>query len=116
VDDIDRAEFEELVADALDGLPPEIAALMDNVALFVEDISSEGLRLLGRYEGVPLTERTTSSYVLAVPDRITIYRLPIQAICRTRDEVRHQVRVTVVHEIAHHFGTGDERLHELGYG
>jgi predicted Zn-dependent protease with MMP-like domain len=114
--DIDRAEFEELVADALDGLPTDLAALMDNVALFVEDISSEGLRLLGRYEGVPLTERTSSSYLLAVPDRITIYRLPILAICSSADQVRHQVRVTVVHEIAHHFGTGDERLHDLGYG
>jgi predicted Zn-dependent protease with MMP-like domain len=112
---IDRLEFEELVSDALDGLPPKIAAVMDNVALFVEDESSEGLRLLGRYEGVPLTSRT-SSYVLAVPDRITIYRLPIQAICDTREEVRHQVRVTVVHEIAHHFGISDERLHDLGYG
>jgi predicted Zn-dependent protease with MMP-like domain len=113
--EIDSGEFEELVADALDGLPPDLAAVTDNVALFVEDISTEGFRLLGRYEGVPLTSRT-SSYVLAVPDRITIYRLPILNICRTRDEVRDQVRVTVVHEIAHHFGIGDERLHDLGYG
>jgi predicted Zn-dependent protease with MMP-like domain len=113
--EIDSGEFEELVADALDGLPPDLAAVTDNVALFVEDISAEGFRLLGRYEGVPLTSRT-SSYVLAVPDRITIYRLPILNICRTREEVRDQVRVTVVHEIAHHFGIGDERLHDLGYG
>lgn len=103
------------MTDALDGLPPDLARLMDNVALFVEDQSPEGLRLLGRYEGIPLTSRT-SSYVLTVPDRITIYRLPIQAICSSREQVRNQVRVTVVHEIAHHFGIGDQRLHDLGYG
>jgi predicted Zn-dependent protease with MMP-like domain len=110
-----RPAFEELVTDALDGLPDELATVMDNVAVFVEDYSPEGMRLLGRYEGVPLTSRT-SSYLLAVPDRITIYRLPIQAICETLDDVRDQVRVTVVHEIAHHFGIDDERLHDLGYG
>jgi predicted Zn-dependent protease with MMP-like domain len=113
--EIGRSEFEELVADALDGLPPDLAAVMDNVALFVEDVSSEGMRLLGRYEGVPLTSRT-SSYLLAVPDRITIYRLPILAMSHSPEQVRRQVRVTVVHEIAHHFGIGDARLHELGYG
>jgi predicted Zn-dependent protease with MMP-like domain len=112
---ISRAEFEDLVVEALDGLPPDLARVMDNVGVFVEDLSPEGMRLLGRYEGVPLTSRT-SSYLLAVPDRITIYRLPIQAICDSVDDVRHQVRVTVVHEIAHHFGIDDERLHELGYG
>jgi predicted Zn-dependent protease with MMP-like domain len=112
--DIERSEFEELVSDALDGLPPELAAVMDNVAVFVEDASSSGRRLLGLYEGVPLTERT-SSYVLAVPDRITIYRLPILAMCRSREEVRRQVRVTVVHEVGHHFGIDDDRLDDLGY-
>jgi predicted Zn-dependent protease with MMP-like domain len=112
--EIDRAEFEDLVADALDGLPPDLAAIMDNVAVFVEDMSPVGRRLLGLYEGVPLTERT-SSYVLAIPDRITIFRLPILAICRSREEVRHQVRVTVVHEVGHHFGIDDDRLHDLGY-
>lgn len=111
---IERAKFDELVADALDGLPPEIAAVTDNVAVFVEDDSPEGLRLLGRYEGVPLTERT-SAYVLAMPDRITIYRNSILAMSTSPDEVRRQVRITVVHEIAHHFGIDDDRLHELGY-
>jgi predicted Zn-dependent protease with MMP-like domain len=112
--DIDRPEFEELVADALDGLPPDIARAMDNVAVFVEDESSSGRRLLGLYEGVPLTSRT-SSYLLAAPDRITIYRLPILSMCSTREQAKHQVRVTVVHEIGHHFGIDDERLHDLGY-
>jgi predicted Zn-dependent protease with MMP-like domain len=112
--EIERPEFEDLVADALDGLPPDIATVMDNVAVFVEDASPGGRRLLGLYEGVPLTERT-SAYVLTTPDRITVYRLPILAMCRTRDEVRHQVQVTVVHEVGHHFGIDDDRLHDLGY-
>jgi predicted Zn-dependent protease with MMP-like domain len=112
--DIDRAEFEELVVDALDGLAPELAAVMDNVAVFVEDSSPSGHRLLGLYEGVPLTERT-SAYVLATPDRITIYRLPILSICRSRQDVVRQVQVTVMHEVGHHFGIDDDRLHELGY-
>jgi predicted Zn-dependent protease with MMP-like domain len=112
--EIERTDFEELVSDALDGLPPELAAVMDNVAVFVEDSSPRGRRLLGLYEGVPLTERT-SAYVLTVPDRITIYRLPILAVCRSREEVRRQVRVTVVHEVGHHFGIDDDRLDDLGY-
>jgi predicted Zn-dependent protease with MMP-like domain len=112
--EIERSEFEELVADALDGLPPELAAVMDNVAVFVEDSSPSGRRLLGLYEGVPLTDRT-SAYVMATPDRITIYRLPILAMCDSREEARRQVRVTVVHEVGHHFGIDDGRLDDLGY-
>lgn len=112
--DVERADFEELVDQALGTLPADLADLMDNVAVFVEDISPRGMTLLGLYEGIPLTERT-SSYVLAVPDRITIYRLPILRLCRNAEDVRRQVRVTVVHEVAHHFGIGEARLHELGY-
>jgi predicted Zn-dependent protease with MMP-like domain len=115
VADVGAEEFEELVADALDGLPPELSALMDNVAIFVEDESADEPDLLGVYEGIPLTERT-SSYVMAVPDRIIVYRLPTLRISADADEVVRQVQVTVVHEIAHHFGIDDERLHELGYG
>lgn len=111
---VGRLEFEELVAVALDDLPTEISALMDNVAIFVEDEPPEGENLLGLYEGVPLTERS-EAYLLATPDRITIYRLPITAICATPAEVKDQVQITVVHEIAHHFGIDDSRLHHLGY-
>jgi predicted Zn-dependent protease with MMP-like domain len=114
--DVPRAEFEELVGEALDGLPPELARLMDNVAIFVEDESPPGMALFGLYQGIPLTQRANSSYMMAMPDRITIYRLPALRVCWTLDQVRDHVRVTVVHEIAHHFGIDDDRLEELGYG
>lgn len=108
-------EFEELVAEALDGIPPELARFMDNVAVFVEDEPEpEDPELLGRYEGIPLTERG-EWYSGVLPDRITIYRLPTLRICETYEDVVEEVRTTVVHEIAHHFGIDDERLHELGY-
>jgi predicted Zn-dependent protease with MMP-like domain len=108
-------EFDELVADALDGLPSGLTRLMDNVALFVEDEPPPGEHLLGVYEGIPLTSRGWS-YGGVLPDRITIFRGPIQRMCRTPAEVVEQVRITVVHEVAHHFGIDDDRLHELGYG
>jgi predicted Zn-dependent protease with MMP-like domain len=110
-----REEFEELVAEALDRIPPELTRLMDNVAVFVEDEPpADDPGLLGLYEGTPLTDRG-EWYAGVLPDRITIYRLAICAICRTEDEVAGQVRRTVVHEVAHHFGIGDARLRELGW-
>lgn len=105
--------FAELVAEALDGLPPALGRLMDNVAVVVDDVSPPG-GLLGLYEGIPLTERYEYGG-LAVPDRITVFRRAICAAARSEDEVVEQVRVTVVHEVAHHFGIGDARLHELGW-
>ncbi|HLT70552.1 MAG TPA: metallopeptidase family protein [Acidimicrobiales bacterium] len=114
--DLDPARFEELVADALDSIPEALARRMDNVAVVVEDGHPDG-ELLGRYEGVPLTERDAwyGTGGLTLPDRITIFRRPICAVCATEDEVVEQVRITVVHEVAHHFGIDDERLHELGW-
>ncbi len=106
-------EFEELVAEALDEIPPDLAHVMRNVAVFVEDAPEEP-GVLGLYEGIPLTERD-SWYVGVLPDRITIYRLPICAVSRDRDELVRQVVVTVVHEVAHHFGIDDDRLRELGW-
>ena len=116
--DVDPEEFETLVADALDRVPPELAALMDNVVVLVEEEAPpEDPHLLGLYDGIPLTERGSGYQgVDLLPDHITIFRLPILRICRDRDEVVHEVLVTVVHEIAHHFGIDDERLHELGWG
>lgn len=105
--------FDELVRHALDTVPDELARHIDNVVVLVEDTSGDP-NLLGLYHGVPLTRRD-GGYLMALPDRITIYRAPILARCRDDDEVVEEVRITVVHEIAHHFGIGDARLHELGY-
>ena len=113
--DMTRGRFEELVADALDTIPPELAAAMDNVVVLVEDANDAEPDLLGLYEGVALTERT-SDYGGVLPDRITVYRDPILDMCADEDEVVHEVAVTVVHEVAHHFGIDEDTLHELGWG
>jgi predicted Zn-dependent protease with MMP-like domain len=111
-----REEFEELVAEALDRIPPELTRLMDNVAVFVEDEPpADDPELLGLYEGTPLTERG-EWYAGVLPDRITIYRGPTLRMCATREDVVAETEITVVHEIAHHFGIDDARLHALGYG
>ena len=105
--------FEEMVVAALDELPEQLGALMQNVAVTVEHGPGPP-GLLGLYQGVPLTSRTTQ-YSAVLPDRIIIYRQAICAICRTEEEVADQVRRTVIHEVAHHFGISDERLRELGW-
>jgi predicted Zn-dependent protease with MMP-like domain len=110
---VDPDRFEEMVVTALDSLPDELGRLMRNVAVTVEpDGGRPGL--LGLYQGVPLTSRG-SWYAGVLPDRIIIYRRAICRICNTEDEVVEQVRRTVIHEVAHHFGIGDERLAELGW-
>ena len=113
VHDLPLDRFEELVAEALDGIPEELARHIDNVVVRVQD-DSRGGNLLGLYEGIPLTRREQYG-AMVMPDRITIYRRPILARCRDESEVIAQVRITVVHEIAHHFGISDARLHELGW-
>jgi predicted Zn-dependent protease with MMP-like domain len=111
---VDAAAFEQMVATALDSLPAEFATLIENVAVLVEH--GPGPRgLLGLYEGVPLTRRTTTSYAGVLPDRITIYQRAICAICDTEAQVVEQVRRTVIHEVGHYFGISDERLRELGW-
>lgn len=112
--DMPLDRFEELVGEALDTIPDDLAELIDNVAVFVEDMG-RGPNVLGFYEGVPLTDREQYGGMV-LPDRITIYRLPILARCRTEADVVRQVRITVVHEVGHHFGISDSRLHELGWG
>jgi predicted Zn-dependent protease with MMP-like domain len=109
-------EFEEAVADALDSIPPELTKLMKNVVVLVEDEPPGGEDLLGLYEGTPLTERGEWWAAGSLPDRITIFRNPTLEVCDSRDDVVAEVRITVVHEIAHHFGIDDARLHELGWG
>ena len=114
--------FEDLVADAMDSLPLELATRMDNVEVVVEDEPplemvarlAPGSTLLGLYHGVPLTQRG-QFYDRMLPDKISIYRGPITRLARTPDRIREQVRRTVIHEIAHHFGIDDDRLHELGW-
>ena len=113
--DVTPEEFEELVGRALDEIPPDFARLMDNVVVLVEDDGpASDPSLLGLYEGTPLTERG-NWYSGVLPDRITLYRKPILAICDSYADVIEEVRVTVVHEVAHHFGIDDDRLHELGW-
>jgi predicted Zn-dependent protease with MMP-like domain len=117
-----ESDFEAAVGDALDQIPPELAQTMNNVVIFIEDDytpqpgEDPDTVLLGLYEGVPLTERDSWWDAGSLPDRITIYRQPILDICASREDVIEEVTVTVVHEIAHHFGISDERLHELGWG
>lgn len=110
-----RTRFEELVREALDLVPEQLLALMDNVVVLVEDDPEDDQQLLGRYEGYALTERGWS-YSGVLPDRITIYRNPTLRFCKTEEEVVDEVATTVVHEIAHHFGIEEERLHQLGWG
>jgi predicted Zn-dependent protease with MMP-like domain len=111
-----REEFEDAVREALDLVPADLAGMMDNVVVLVEDDApDDDPDLLGLYEGTPLTERDGWWAAGSLPDRITVFRNPTLAVCETADEVVEEVRVTVVHEIAHHFGIDDERLHELGW-
>jgi predicted Zn-dependent protease with MMP-like domain len=113
--EMSRERFEELVGEALDEVPEELLGVMNNVVILVEDRPPPGEPgLLGLYEGHALTSRGWD-YAGVLPDRITIFRLPILRICDTEDDVVEEVAVTVVHEIAHHFGIDDDRLHELGW-
>jgi len=106
--------FDELVSDALDGIPPALTAALQNVVVLVEAAHPEEPDILGLYVGTALTERD-SSYAGSLPDTITIYRDALLDMCESEDEVVDEVAVTVVHEIAHHFGIDDDRLHELGW-
>jgi predicted Zn-dependent protease with MMP-like domain len=122
---MERAEFRRLVREAVAQLPDELRRRVHNVDIVIEtrpsraDLREAGVRrghtLLGLYHGVPLTERGHESYNLVLPDKISIYQEPIEEMCgEDEDEVREQVRVTVLHELAHYFGIDDDRLHELG--
>lgn len=110
-------QFEEAVGDALDLIPDELAKLMSNVAVLIEpEPAADEPDLLGLYEGTPLTERDGWWDAGSLPDRITIYQGPLERYCRDREELLDEIAVTVVHEVAHHFGVDDHRLHELGWG
>lgn len=114
--DLGQEDFETLVGEALDDVPGEFLDLLDNVVFLVEDEPEpDDPDLLGLYEGTPLTERGTGWEMGALPDRITLFRGPLTRMCDGRAELRAEIAVTVVHEIAHHFGIDDERLHDLGW-
>ena len=111
------AEFEDAVADALDSIPPELVRAMNNVVVLVEqEPPPEDPDLLGVYDGTPLTDRDGWWDAGALPDRITIFQGPLERWCDTPEQLREEIAITVVHEIAHHFGIEDDRLHELGWG
>lgn len=113
--EIDEDRFEALVVEALEQIPEQLKAQLDNVVLFIQDDApADDPHLLGLYDGIPLTERD-SHYAGVVPDRIFVYRNPTLAVCASEAEVIKEVRITVIHEIAHFFGIEDDRLHELGY-
>ena len=121
--EVSGERFEEMVADALDEIPPALGAEMENVAVVVEDWPNAsqsaqlapGSTLLGLYEGVPITRRGPLSYSGVAPDRITIFRGPLSRLARDDADLAARVRVTVLHEVGHYFGMSDERLEELGW-
>jgi len=107
-------DFEECAQEALDSLPPELRNSMSNVAIVIEDEPPDGQPLLGLYQGIPLTKRT-SSYVAVAPDKISIYRGPLERYFGAdRERLRNEIKHVVLHEVAHHFGISDERLEEMG--
>jgi predicted Zn-dependent protease with MMP-like domain len=118
---VSRARFEELVGDALDSIPPDLAAHMENVVVLVEEwptreqLAGRPGTLVGLYEGVQLTDRSPINYAGVMPDRVTIFRGPLCERADDEADLAHQIRVTVIHEIAHHFGIDDQRLRELGW-
>lgn len=120
---VTEAEFEGLVVEALDSLPEDLLEALDNIDVTIQEMpSASQLRrmgitqgtLLGLYEGIPLTERN-SGYSMVLPDKITIFKRPIERLCATREDIVAHVRQTVIHEVAHHFGIDDDRLDELGW-
>jgi predicted Zn-dependent protease with MMP-like domain len=114
---LDDEEFDAIVEDALYDVPAELMAMLDNVVFLVEPEPPPGdPDLLGIYEGTPLTERDSWWGQGSLPDRITLFRGPLTRMCADDEELREEIAVTVVHEIAHHFGIGEETLHELGWG
>ncbi len=119
---MERERFESLVEDALADLPPTFAERLENVSIVIEDLASPGQldrsdatdphHLLGLYEGIPLTHRDRG-YAGALPDRISIFRIPIEEMCRSDEEIKRQVRDTVLHELGHFFGMDEDMLRDI---
>ncbi|HWH32882.1 MAG TPA: metallopeptidase family protein [Egibacteraceae bacterium] len=113
MDPVPEDRFSQLVDAALDEVPDELWGRFDNVVVVVEDEHPEEPDLLGLYEGIPLTERW--DYAGVLPDRISIYRLPLCDMCADEAELVEEIRITVIHELAHHVGIDDHQLHDLGW-
>lgn len=111
---VSNEEFDACVDAALDSIPDQLVNLIDNCVVLVEDVPPPGEDVFGFYDGIPLTERGWD-YGGVLPDRILIFRKPHLEECHSVEELVEEIHITVVHEIAHHFGIDDERLHELGY-
>lgn len=111
---VSPVDFADMVADALDTLPAGLTAHFRNVTVAVEDEHPDQPELLGLYEGIPLTER--ADYSGALPDRISLFRIPLCLMAEDLDHLVEEIAITVVHEFAHHMGIDDDRLHELGWG
>jgi predicted Zn-dependent protease with MMP-like domain len=114
MDEITEERFSALVDEALDGIPDALWDRFDNVVVLVEDEHEQDPDLLGLYEGIPLTDRW--DYAGVLPDKISIFRLPLCAMCADEAELVEEIRITVVHELAHHMGIDEHDLHELGWG
>lgn len=112
--EISADELASIVDDELDALPEDMVEGLDNVVFMIEDEPEDGSDLLGVYEGIALTER--HNYAGVLPDRIVLFRGPLTRMCDSREELRDEVHVTLVHEIAHFYGIGEEELHDLGWG
>ena len=113
--DISEEDFDALVEEALEALPEQLLAGLDNVAIVVEDEPEDGSDTLGFYEGIALTERD-DSWFGALPDRVVLFRGPLSRMCSDEDELFDEIAITLVHEIGHYHGIDEERLHELGWG
>ncbi|MDN5768778.1 MAG: metallopeptidase family protein [Humibacillus sp.] len=117
MEQLSNDDFEQLVGEALDSIPDSLATAMNNVVVLVEDEpSTDDPDLLGVYDGTPLTERDGWWDAGALPDRITIFQGPLERMCTSPQQLRAEIAITVVHEVAHHFGISDDHLHELGWG
>jgi len=110
---MEEEEFEEHVRAALDSLPPDIALRLENIAVVVEDESPHGPAVLGSFSGYPHGERTPPG---ALPAKVVVYRRPLEAAFPDPEELERQIRVTVLHELAHYFGIDESRIADLGYG
>ena len=116
--------FLNLVSNALENLPQAVHDALDNVEIVTQEwpspehldgtVQKDYYQILGLYEGIPLVDR--ADYTMALPDRITLFQRPLEAICATQRELRFEIQTTIVHELAHHFGWGDEDIHRMGFG